>query len=321
MLQRLYSCFRSHFRMYRRTFSVLLDVIGQDLAGFGVGRPRYNPAQQVEIALWHLVNLEVHRKTSLVFNVAMDTAHRTTIRFCDAVIAHRNDFMFWPQGGEALEVMQEFQAISGIPRIKGVIDSSDIEVSDPVENAQAHHNRKNFMSIKLQGVVLPNRSFSDVYTGEPGAMHDARQFRRSPLGDELMDAQQRQQLLPNDSHLLADSAYQLQTFMLTPYRGNGLNAIEANYNVCLSSTRIVVEHTFGMLKNRFRCLQFLYRFNPNIPPKIVLTCCILHNLCVVQDDLYNFVRDNNLPHPNANQFAGVQHINAVQKRDMIALAL
>lgn len=56
------------------------------------------------------------------------------------------------------------------------------------------------------------------------------------------------------------------------------------YNTHHAKTRIKIEHTFGLLKSRWRILKYV---NVNCPIKasrIIATCCMLHNFCYINND-------------------------------------
>lgn len=55
--------------------------------------------------------------------------------------------------------------------------------------------------------------FTDVYTRWPGSIHV---FKSSPLFTYL-----EKHGIPENGHILGDSAYRLSSYMLTPYRDNG----------------------------------------------------------------------------------------------------
>ena len=82
--------------------------------------------------------------------------------------------------------------------------------------------------------------------------------------------------------ILGDRGHQLQPWLMTPVR-NPANDGEAAYNRAHIRTRGVIERTFCILKSRFRCLDrsggaLLYS-----PPKvcrIIVVCCILHNIAI-----------------------------------------
>lgn len=64
--------------------------------------------------------------------------------------------------------------------------------------------------------------------------------------------------MPENYHLLGDSAYPLSINLMTPFKDNGhLTRDQITYNYKLSSTRSIVERSFGLLKGRFRRLKYL----------------------------------------------------------------
>jgi hypothetical protein len=95
----------------------------------------------------------------------------------------------------------------------------------------------------------------------------------------------------NNKYLVGDSAYPLHTWLMTPYKDHGhLTNVQRRYNTALSGTRIVVEHTFGILQGRWRILHFI-NVNSTLKAVNILTaCCVLHNFCYLQDDIwYDYV--------------------------------
>ena len=86
-------------------------------------------------------------------------------------------------------------------------------------------------------------------------------------------------------YIVGDPAYPLLPWLLKVYPANGmLTQAENNLNKCLCKMRFVVEHAFGRLKGRWRCL--LKRNDTTMKYIIQQTaaCCILHNLCEMQEE-------------------------------------
>lgn len=48
------------------------------------------------------------------------------------------------------------------------------------------------------------------------------------------------------------------------------------------TTRVVIENTFGRLKNRWRCLHRdrTLHYRPEKCARIILACCVLHNIAI-----------------------------------------
>lgn len=115
--------------------------------------------------------------------------------------------------------------------------------------------------------------------GWPGSVHDARILKNSDIFDNGPQ-------LCGDKHIIADSAYPLQEWLLTPFRRVGLLTREqTNYNIALSSTRVAIERAFGLLKGRFKRLQHINVAGLEHTCNIIMSCCVLHNLCIRQGDM------------------------------------
>ena len=171
----------------------------------------------------------------------------------------------------------------------GAVDACHIPIERPRENEHAFVNRKGFHSIVLMGVCDERLLFTDICVGWPGSVHDSRIFKNSPLGRALIS---RERVLPDDCFLIGDSAFQLDPWLITPFRnsqmgddGPGLTgATKRHFNRTLSSARVVVEHAFGVLKARFRRLTYLETKSVPRAVNIICAACVLHNMCMCCDD-------------------------------------
>ncbi|CAN7981366.1 unnamed protein product [Ixodes pacificus] len=81
--------------------------------------------------------------------------------------------------------------------------------------------------------------------GVPGPMNDARILTNSGL-DDILSA------LPEDLHILGDSAYLLRVNLIRPYKDNGhLTRRQSHFNTTLGASRSVIERAFAQLKGKF----------------------------------------------------------------------
>lgn len=119
---------------------------------------------------------------------------------------------------------------------------------------------------------------SNVDIRWPGSVHDARAFTTSDLYPLC------EQLSANNRHLLGDSAYPFNTYLMRPYRKtHRLRVRQKLYNRVLSKTRQVIERAFGFFKNKFRRLFYLNRHSVEDSVSTILACCILHNICLATE--------------------------------------
>lgn len=88
--------------------------------------------------------------------------------------------------------------------------------------------------------------------------------------------------------VLADSAFGLDVWQMTPYKGeNGTGSgPERRFNLVHSSARVIVEHAFGRLKGRFRLLLSSHRTSWSMGTRSVLAAMVLHNFLGQKDDRF-----------------------------------
>ena len=82
--------------------------------------------------------------------------------------------------------------------------------------------------------------------------------------------------------LLGDSLYPLKPYLLTPLQ-NPVSPQERAYNRAHKKTRCLIERTFRIWKMRFLYLHKYggcLMFSPERCVKVIITTCILHNICI-----------------------------------------
>jgi hypothetical protein len=84
-----------------------------------------------------------------------------------------------------------------------------------------------------------------------------------------------------------DSGYGLKEWLMTPLSNDPEDPAEQAYNRSHKSTRRIVECAYGILKERFPCLQHL-RVKPEYAGLVVLACVTLHNIANKEDFDYEF---------------------------------
>ena len=125
-------------------------------------------------------------------------------------------------------------------------------------------------------------------------MHDARVLFNSSLYKKEQD----DVLLPNWKKtfhgtdvplvILGDPAYPLLSWLMNAYPNNGrLSQQQKVFNYRLSKARVVVEHAYGQLKGRWRCLLKRLDISVADVPNVVAACCVLHNVCEIHGDGFN----------------------------------
>jgi hypothetical protein len=93
----------------------------------------------------------------------------------------------------------------------------------------------------------------------------------------------REKILGKDGMIIGDGGTGSSDYLLTPVSDPQTRA-ERMYNFFHSSTRMIVEQTFGIWKNRFRCLLHPMRMEHWLAVLIIQTTMILHNMCQVHNE-------------------------------------
>lgn len=86
--------------------------------------------------------------------------------------------------------------------------------------------------------------------------------------------------------LIGDATYSHRTCMWVPFKGTKetLASDRAHWNFIQSSTCMVVERAFGLLKGRWQILLRRIEMRLDHLPALVGACICLHNLCVKHKD-------------------------------------
>lgn len=101
--------------------------------------------------------------------------------------------------------------------------------------------------------------------------------------------------------ILGDSVYPCFRNLLTSYKDNGhLSATDRNYNYKLSHSRILIEHVFRRLKQKFRQLYHLKLRNETLICHFIRACCVLYSLTLNKDVEEEAVEENQPDPDEAN---------------------
>ena len=79
--------------------------------------------------------------------------------------------------------------------------------------------------------------------------------------------------------LIDDHVYPLLKWLMKAFPDNGrLSCEQKVFNYRVSRARVVVEHSFGRLKGRWRCLLKRLDIDVREVSELVAACCVLHNM-------------------------------------------
>ncbi|XP_050314811.1 putative nuclease HARBI1 [Anthonomus grandis grandis] len=261
VLQYSEETFFEHFRLSREKVNYLGELFGNSqFFHHQAGQFGYIPASdQILIYLWYAGHQTASfRDVGDRFNITISSVNRIIRRLTlflsnmspeikSAEIKCQQNIK-WPNDDEK-RISEEHFRRNGFPNNIGAIDGSHVKIDKPVNDPDSYINRKGYYSIQVQAVCNHQRKIIDCFIGYPGSVHDSRVYRNSPLKNTLEQKYLRY-------FILGDSGHPLKPNLLTPYKDRGnLTRRQQNYNIKLARNRYVIEHTFGILKQKFRQLS------------------------------------------------------------------
>ncbi|KAL1477841.1 hypothetical protein MTO96_035430 [Rhipicephalus appendiculatus] len=278
--------FRRHFRLGRSTCEMLTRQFAaspqypkNDSHG---GTPQKSAEEHTLAFLWYAGNKATFRSVAQLFGMAESTLHGVVDRVEDFLEAVAPLYLRMPRTeDEKQQTSACFEAIAGFPNVLGAMDGTHIRTRCPNKKVKASFvDRHDTPTYTLQGICNADRLFLDAFCGPSGRCHDANVFELSFVSAELPVICEAGRF-----HIIADAAYPLREFVMTPYRDHGhMTGEEKRFNYRLSRTRVRIENAFGVLKNRFRQLLFLEFHTPERATKFILACCVLHNICIINGE-------------------------------------
>jgi len=190
-------------------------------------------------------------------------------------------------------------------------------------NSGSFYNYKGQHSIVLMALVSADYKFLMVDIGAQGRNSDGGIFKNSEMGhrfsEGLMNLPPPSIIDPAHTQplpfvIVADEAFQLNSFTMRPYPGRNITPERRIFNYRLSRARRVVENTFGTMATRWRIYQKPMNTSLATTEAIVQATICLHNFMMMRDRccddsfvnsvncniVANIVREN-IPQTNAIQ--------------------
>ena len=97
--------------------------------------------------------------------------------------------------------------------------------------------------------------------------------------------------------LFGDSGYPTEPWLMTPFK-TPQTPTQRLFNRKLSSGRVKVEQSFGIMKRRFPCITLRMRLKPERCVPIIMAVTVLHNIGIDMGDILPPLRLEELPPPD-----------------------
>ena len=285
-----------NFRMSRETFVYVCNEVRELVKKENTSMRDSIPTEQrVAIALWYLSSGSDFRTISHLFGISKSTVCLVVKEVCNAIVqVLLPKYIKWPTGESLTDTIHGFERKWGFPQCAGAIDGTHIPIISPEYCPADYFNRKGWHSIIMQGVVNHLGQFTDVYVGWPGRVHDARVlvnsnlFHKGTSGTLFPDSVRRICGKDVPIVLIGDPAYPLLPWLIKAFPDNGsLSQQQRTFNYRLSNARVIVEHSYGRLKGRWRCLLKRIDVDIGSVPTLVSACTVLHNICEIHGERFD----------------------------------
>ena len=319
-----------NFRMSKATFLYVCDEIRSTIKKEDTVMRNAIPVEKrVALTIWFLATNTDYRTIGHLFGVSKPAISVITKEVCAAIVKILLPKYIRVPSGDALKaVVDGFRDQLGFPQCAGVIDGTHIPIVSPVECPADYYNRKGWHSIIMQGMVNHVGLFTEVYIGWPGRVHDARVFVNSTLykrgQDRTLFPDWKKTISGKEIPLLVlgDPAYPLLPWLMKAFQDNGsLTREQKNFNYRLSKARVVVEHAYGRLKGRWRCLLKRNNVLVHDLPELVAASCVLHNICEIHgesfDDWMQDVTDHSSVNSHSTSSASSDNVSGKRIREAL----
>ncbi|XP_055859182.1 putative nuclease HARBI1 [Episyrphus balteatus] len=283
--------FLQHFRVSRKT----AKGITQKFAASRHFKKRSKSSRKKPISaqlhclsfLWYAGNKKSYREVSNLFKMSPSTAYRCQTAFLEFLVDISSQYIKMPSTNvEKSKNCRGFTKVAGLDYVLGCIDECKIQL-----RTQTHPsillNRQGPSSITLQAICDADTRFLNVFVETTGKTHESGIFKTSYMVKDFP------KVCGSRYHILGYAGYPLREYLLTPYPDNAdLTPKQKIFNKKHCQTMVKIDNCFQLLKQRFRQLTGLDCFPSMRISKFVLACCVLHNLCIEEGDLWVDIYDS-----------------------------
>ncbi|XP_045806668.1 protein ALP1-like [Trifolium pratense] len=310
-------------KIYRKTFEYICSLVKDDIAtksahfSFSNGKP-VGLIDQVAVALRRLGSGDSFVVIGESFGLSHSTVSQITWRFVESMEERALHHLQWPSTQEEMNTIKsKFEKIQGFPNCCGAIDVTHITLNLPgtEHSSDVWLDHKKNHSMVLQAIVDPDMKFRDIVTGWPGKMEDSLIFSSSNFNKlcnkgERLDGKVLKFSEESEirEYIIGDSAYPLLPYLIVPYEEKELLKSEAKtqFNKLHLETRMVAQRALTRLKEMWRIIRGnMWRPDKHRLPRIILVCCLLHNIVI---DMQDEVKDELLCLYHHNHDSGYQQL-------------
>ncbi|KAD3068260.1 hypothetical protein E3N88_36140 [Mikania micrantha] len=295
--------FESVFKVSRKTFNYICSLVSEPMMAKTTSFMFLNGKSmslndQVALALRRLSSGDSLIGVANFFGTNHSTVSQVTWRFVEAIEERGLHHLQWPSTNEEIaRIKSKFENIRGLPNCCGAIDTTHIMMllSATDRTIDVWLDRKDNHSMILQR--------GDRLNGKKLTL---------PEGTEVQE------------YIVGGSGFPLLPWLITPYQGQDLPHTKTEFNKRHFATKLVAQRALARLKDVWRMIHgVMWRPDKTRLPRVILTCCILHNIMIDMEDdaLDEMTLTNQHDTGYRPEFCDAADTNASITRDKLALYL
>lgn len=273
---------KKFLRIDEPTFAELVKMLKPSLQKFSTFRTPLSTEEKLAVTFRYMATGETYESLQFGFLIAANTISKIIPEVCDAIINVLGPvYMSTPTtANEWINIAEGFEKSWNFPNCIGSIDGKHIAIKKPKHSGTDYYNYKGFYSIVLLGIVDADYKFIRAEVGINGRFSDGGVWNRSNFNEAIENGKLDIPTTNNGFPMVfvGDDAFPLKSNLMKPYRARGLSRKQLIFNYRLSRARRVVVNAFGILAARFRVLSNVMLLDPKNVKKVVLSCCIMHNI-------------------------------------------
>ncbi|XP_022818061.1 uncharacterized protein LOC111350654 [Spodoptera litura] len=276
--------FNNFVRMSSSDFEYLLQKISPTIAKKDTDWRDAIPVKvRLAVTLRYLATGDSYRSLHYLFKISSQVISIIVPEVCLALNNVLKDLVKIPNTTD--EWLAKAKGFN-FPHCIGALDGKHVMILPPPNTATEYFNYKGHFSIVLLALVDSDYCFMFVDIGCPGRISDGGVYNQSVLKQKIdtnVINLPSPSCLPNSNTslpyvFLADAAFALSTHIMKPFPGHhALGTPERLFNQKLSSSRVAVENTFGIMSSVFRIFKKPIPLNITKASLITMTCVLLHN--------------------------------------------
>ncbi|KAI4351101.1 hypothetical protein L6164_005487 [Bauhinia variegata] len=292
--------FESVFKISRKTFNYICSIVEEYMMArssnfFDINGKHLCLNDQVVVALRRLSSGDSLSTIGDSFVMNQSTVSQITWRFVEAMEERGLRHLGWPSSEKEMEdIKHKFKKICGLSNCFGALDITHIMMTLPSIDSlnDVWLDRERNCSMILHAIVDPDMRFLDITTGWPGSLSDDYVLRSSAffeLAEEGKKLNGADKTITEDivlrEYIIGDSGFPLLPWLLTPYKGKGLSDYQVEFNRRLAATQMVAKRALARLKEMWKIIHgVMWKPDKHKLPRIILVCCILHNIAIDMED-------------------------------------